>query len=217
VQLLVDGLAANRALFTGDVLDLGCGRKPYKSRLGADVRRWIGVDYETTPSGRSRADVFGSAMAVPVASSSVDVILCTQVLEHVPQPSALFCEVFRILKPGGVLVLTAPQTNPLHEEPHDYHRFTCHGLAWLATHAGFEQLSMRALGGAIATLGQMLTWHLNWMARIPIVGVGVQKVLSAVVSWVSLTLDPFSGSMGIGGTKDTLNWLLIARKPAAHQ
>jgi SAM-dependent methyltransferase len=212
-QLLVDGLKSVDGLFRGSVLDLGCGMKPYQATLGSHVSRWVGVDHERTPSGRSKADVFGSAMAIPFASGRFDLVLCTQVLEHVPKPVELLCEVHRVLKPGGVVVLTAPQTNPLHEEPHDYHRFTCHGLQWLAQDAGFTAIETRPLGGAIATVGQMFIWHLSWLARFPVIGKSVHMLVNGMLAWIVLRLDPWSPRLGPGGSKDTINWLLVAYRP----
>lgn len=212
-QLLADGLDTVSALFRGDVLDLGCGMKPYEAQLAADGCRWIGVDYERTPSGRSRADVFGSAMAIPFAAERFDCVLCTQVLEHVPRPLDVLHEAHRVLKPGGTLVVTAPQTGPLHEEPHDYQRFTCYGLSLLGRNAGFDVVETRPLGGAIATIGQMVMWHLNWMARFPVIGPPSQRVVNAVLWRLALLLDPLSSAAGTGGSKDTLNWLMIATRP----
>src|SRR5262245_24762555 len=169
-QLLRDGLASVKSLFVGNILDVGCGMKPYQRLLGGDADRWIGIDFETTASGRSAANVFGSAFQLPFREAEFDTVLTTQVLEHVTTPDALIREGSRLLKPGGHLVLTAPQTNPLHEEPHDYYRYTCHGLKALTEQCGLQVLEVRPLGGAIATVGQMIVWHLNWMQRIPGLG-----------------------------------------------
>lgn len=211
-QLLRDGLNAVKDLFQGDLLDLGCGMKPYQPIFGVRVRRWIGLDFESTPSGRSKAEIFGSALAVPFKGERFGVVLCTQVLEHVPAPEKLLQEANRVLRRGGYLVLTAPQTDQLHEEPHDYFRFTCYGLKTLAEKASFEVVAVRPLGGAIATVGQMVISHLNWFRRIPLLGPAISKVVNASLAWVALKLDRLSPVYGGGAMKDTLNWLLLARK-----
>jgi SAM-dependent methyltransferase len=212
-QLLHDGLASVNALLVGTVLDVGCGMKPYKKLLGTHADRWIGLDFETTASGRSAADIFGTALQLPFRDAEFDAVLATQVLEHVPQPGALVREAGRVLKPGGHLVLTAPQTNPLHEEPHDYYRYTCHGLRSLTEEAGLQVLEIRPLGGAIATVAQMIVWHLNWIRRTPAVGTPLGNGVSASLAWLALRLDRFSQKYGGGATKDTLNWLLVAKRP----
>jgi SAM-dependent methyltransferase len=211
-QLRRDGLAGVKDLFRGDVLDLGCGMKPYQTLLGARARRWIGLDFGVTPAGGSRADVYGSAMAVAFTSDSFDTVLCTQVLEHVSAPAKLLHEAHRVLRPGGHLVLTAPQTNPLHEEPNDFFRFTCYGLRLLAQDAGFEVCDVQPLGGAIATVAQQLVWHLNWIRRTPLVGSALSNAVNAAVAWLALKLDNLSPAYGGGAMKDTPNWLLVARK-----
>jgi SAM-dependent methyltransferase len=213
-QLLRDGLASVEGLFGGRVLDLGCGSKPYQELLGARAVRWIGLDYGSTYSGRSAADVFGSGLQMPFATATFDTILCTQVLEHVSQPAMLLCEARRVLRPGGHIVATAPQTNPLHEEPRDYFRYTCYGLRALMEGAGLEVDDVRPLGGAIATVGQMVVWHMNWLRRVRVAGALLGDLVNAALSWTTLRLDRLSSVYGGGAMKDTINWLVVARKPA---
>ena len=212
-QLLRDGLRRVEAVFQGDVLDLGCGAKPYRAILGSSARRWIGLDRPIAAAGRPQADVFGTAMALPFRQDSFDVVLCTQMLEHVPTPLQTLKQVYHVLKPGGTIVLTTPQTNPLHEEPEDYFRFTRYGLAFLAREVGLDVVSIEPLGGAIATVAQMVVWHTNWVKRIPLLGPAMHAAAKASIGWLALRLDRLSQWYGRGAQKDTLNWLLIARKP----
>jgi SAM-dependent methyltransferase len=212
-QLIWDGLQSVKHLLVGSLLDLGCGMRPYRKMFGGGVDRWVGLDFEITPSGRSGANVFGSALEVPFGAATFDTVLSTQVLEHVPRPADLLREAHRVLKPGGHLVLTAPQTNPLHEEPHDYFRYTCHGLRSLTQDARLDVLEVRPLGGAIATVGQMIVWHMNWLRRFPGIGSSVASWANACVAWTALKGDRLSLMYGGGAMKDTLNWLLVARKP----
>lgn len=212
-QLLLDELAGVADRVGGVALDLGCGTKPYERLLGARVRRWIGLDFAATPSGPSKADVFASALEVPFKSCTFDVVLSTQMLEHVPRPEILFGEIRRILKPGGKLILTVPQITPLHEEPHDYYRFTCHGLRFLASQAGLEVVCVSPFGGAVATAGQMILWHSNFLRRFPLVGPTIADCFNLGRGWMVLKLDRVSRVYGDGAMKDTLGWLLVVRTP----
>ena len=212
-QLIWEGLQSVKQLLAGSLLDLGCGMKPYQKMLGGNVDRWVGLDFALTPSGRSAANVFGSALAVPFGTAMFDTVLSTQVLEHVSRPADLLREVHRVLKPGGHLVLTAPQTGPLHEEPHDYFRYTCHGLRSLTDEAGLQVVEIRPLGGAIASVGQMIVWHLSWLRKTPGIGPTVGDWANACAAWIVLKLDRLSPIYGGGAMKDTLNWLVVARKP----
>ncbi|MBV8244655.1 MAG: methyltransferase domain-containing protein, partial [Candidatus Eremiobacteraeota bacterium] len=123
---------------SGTLLDVGCGEKPFRDRVRGP-ERWIGLDVEGNPS----ADVTGSADRIPMEDASVDTVLNTQVLEHVPDPLAALVEFYRVLVPGGYLVLSAPQYYEMHEVPHDYYRFTEYGLRYLLSRAGFTVVELR--------------------------------------------------------------------------
>lgn len=126
------------------VVDVGCGERPYADLFGA---AWcIGLDRSLDGA---RPDILAEASHLPLAGGCADIVLCTQVVEHLQQPAALLAECARLLRPGGQLVLSAPFWWPLHEEPHDYLRFTSHGLAaWLAD-AGLQVLAIMPDSGAM--------------------------------------------------------------------
>ena len=65
-------------------------------------------------------------------------MLSVQVLEHTPHPAALMAEMSRVLAPDGLLILTAPFQFRLHEQPHDYFRYSPHGLRQLCADVGLE-------------------------------------------------------------------------------
>ncbi|HRU04821.1 MAG TPA: class I SAM-dependent methyltransferase [Candidatus Brocadiia bacterium] len=132
----------------GALLDIGCGAKPYRTIFR--VSAYVGLDMPC----EQRADVHGDGQMLPFRAESFDTVLCNQTLEHVPEPSHLMREALRVLRPGGALILTAPQTWGLHHEPHDYYRFTVHGLEHLARRHGFEVLWAAPTCGACAAFAQ---------------------------------------------------------------
>ena len=80
--------------------------------------------------------------------NSFDVVLCTEVLEHVPEPITAVKELSRILKPGGRLLLTAPLGSGLHQEPyHFYGGYTPYWYEKFLAAVGFEQIRIQPNGG----------------------------------------------------------------------
>jgi len=96
-----------------------------------------------------------------VPDGSFDAVVCTQVLEHLPEPWVAVEEFRRVLVPGGRVIITAPLTWYLHELPHDYYRFTAYGLAHLLHRAGFHRLDVQPMNDSPATLAELLR-HLRW-------------------------------------------------------
>jgi SAM-dependent methyltransferase len=173
-------LALERALAScrGRVLDIGCGMQPYRALLGPEVSEYVGLDrlHEF-----SKPTVVGSVEALPFADASFDVVLSTQVLEHVPEPDRALAESVRVLRPGGRIILTVPGVWPTHEAPHDYWRFTRFGLTQLLTQHGIAFDELQKLGGLWATLGQMANLELGRHQLL--------RELVPLVNLVSATLD----------------------------
>jgi SAM-dependent methyltransferase len=145
-------------LASGRLLDVGCGRKQYEDYF--DIDEYIGIELLSSHSRRWMIDVYADGFHIPFRSQSFDTALCTQVLEHVPEPSELLAEINRVLKPGGLLILTAPHTSFLHEEPHDYYRFTKYGLHYLFETNQFEVKYIRSQGGYWLCGGSMFSYYL---------------------------------------------------------
>jgi SAM-dependent methyltransferase len=127
---------------TGAVLDVGCGRKPYRPLVPAEGYTGLDID---TPETRALgvADLYYDGGAFPCADASFDGVLCSQVLEHVFTPEIFLREIHRVLRPGGWLVLAVPFVWDEHEQPRDFARYTSFGLRALLERTGFEVVAQR--------------------------------------------------------------------------
>ena len=105
------------------LLDLGCGVKPYASVYQQYVDEAIGIDVESTKHDRSVPDKFYNGRDIPFDDRYFDIVLTSEVLEHVPDPGHFLNEINRVLVPGGYLVLTVPFMSGIHEEPYDFFFF----------------------------------------------------------------------------------------------
>jgi 2-polyprenyl-3-methyl-5-hydroxy-6-metoxy-1,4-benzoquinol methylase len=142
------------------VLDVGAGTCPYRSRfahceyVAHDFKRYEGVklgggtDY-------GRIDLVGDVTSIAAPDASFDVVLCTEVLEHVPRPNEAVGEMARLLKPGGRLLLTAPLGSGLHQLPfHYYGGFSPEWYRELARRHGLEIVTITPNGGFFKLLAQ---------------------------------------------------------------
>ncbi|KKQ15996.1 MAG: hypothetical protein US30_C0025G0008 [Candidatus Moranbacteria bacterium GW2011_GWF2_36_839] len=91
----------------------------FKNRIGLDVNKGRGVD------------VVADAHDLPFEDGKFDIILCTEVLEHLHSPHVAISEMKRVLKVGGKLILTTRFIFPIHDAPGDYFRYTKYGLRYL--------------------------------------------------------------------------------------
>ncbi|NUB30509.1 methyltransferase domain-containing protein [Azospirillum brasilense] len=97
----------------------------------------------------------GTAPALPAPDGAFDVVLCTEVLEHVPEPVAAVREMARVLAPGGTLLLTAPLGSGLHQEPYHYYGgFTPHWYRYACERAGLTLRETVPNGGFFRMLSQ---------------------------------------------------------------
>lgn len=112
------------------ILDVGTGSSPYRHLFTNQIFKTH--DFEKlSPSqllhkdGYGQIDYVSDIISIPVENNSFDVIICTEVLEHVPDPINAIKEMSRILKSGGIIIITTPLGSHIHQEPyHFYGGFT---------------------------------------------------------------------------------------------
>lgn len=147
-------LHAHVAQLSGKVLDVG-GKKQHKAGYFniedylSDVE-YLNVDADSKP------DYLCSANDMPMADASYDGAMFAEVLEHLENPDGALREIARVIKPGGTLLLTVPFLFGLHEEPHDFQRWTEYRLNKELLKHGFDNIEIVRLGGVYAVLADIL-------------------------------------------------------------
>jgi len=161
-SLLLAQIARAAPKASGRLLDVGCGDKPYKSIFGPYTSEYIGIEHEGVfpsthaSSAEGRPDLYYDGHRLPFEDKSFDTVLSVQVLEHTPKPQSLLNEMARVLRPGGLLILSAPFSARLHEQPHDYFRYTPHGLRSMCEEAGLDVTEIWNQGNIWSVIGHKL-------------------------------------------------------------
>jgi SAM-dependent methyltransferase len=184
---------------TGHLLDLGCGNAPYRAWFESRVKKYVTAD--APPVGEA-VQVACDTQHLPFQDASFDTVLCTQVLEHVPRPWIAASEMARVLKSGGVLILSCPQYWVLHEMPHDYFRYTSYGLRILFPESNWQWVEHRQQGSTWAVIACALWQSFRTFGR-------AKRLIALFANPVFILLDRLWWN-----PNDTTNHLIVlARKP----
>lgn len=133
------------------LVDYGCGSMPYKSLYSSYISRAIAVDIGKNPY----ADILVKEdEPIPLENHSVDIILSTQVLEHVRDVKFYLFQCNRLLKKNGLLLLSTHGLWPYHDFPADYRRWTRKGIEEEIKGAGFSLLETQSILGPFAACCQ---------------------------------------------------------------
>jgi len=140
------------------LLDAGAGNFRYKELLESKGYSYESQDFPEVfdEISRGKHTYVSDICNIPVDASRFDIVVCAQVLEHLNDPSAAFKEFSRILKPGGLLILTTNFLFPIHGAPYDFFRFTSFGLQSLCKGSGFSAISITPRGGFFALVAKIV-------------------------------------------------------------
>lgn len=196
--------AAARAASGERVLDAGAGECIYRPLF--EGRSYVAVDRGVGDAGWNYRglDAVADLEQIPFGPGAFHFVLCTETLEHVPRPGVVLRELRRVLRPGGTLALSVPFLNPVHQEPHDYFRYTPYGLRRLLTDAGFEVEEISAAGGYFTFLHREL---LDFPSYLPL------GIRAHPLSWLSW---PFRAALRIGVALFRIPVGLLRRLDAPH-
>lgn len=221
----------------GRLLDVGCGEKPYEHIFLPYVSEYLGIEHEASFVSTAAAhaarkpDVIYDGKRLPFEDRSFDTVLNVQVLEHTPRPSALVHEMARVLKDDGILILSAPFQFRLHEQPHDYFRYSPHGLRTLCEAAGLEVLEVHAQGSLWSVLAHKLNSYLAFnvakvgglaqsMGKLPHEGLATAPPRLWTLPFVAPAMLGLSGAARVldrllPDPEESLGFLIVARRSAA--
>lgn len=207
-SIAVNGFASREVV----LLDIGGRGKPYASLFSTGLSRaGYRVRYLVLDPGPG-ADAMAMAEALPVASGCADVVLCTQVLEHVLDPGSSVAEMARVLKPGGVCVLTTHGTWFYHPDPEDYWRWTPAGLVSLISRSGFSRVSVEPVGGTKLALAVLCLTAFERAAGQGLAGAVARRLLVTPANWVASRwlMRDVTGRVSLPGEL-VINYLVTAR------
>lgn len=140
------------------VLDVGAGSSPYRAAFSHC--QYMTQDFGGLEKGQIRDGGYGKidylcdAASIPAPDGYFDAILCTEMLEHVPDPINVVTEIGRLLRSGGILMLTAPLGSGIHQEPyHFYGGYTPYWYYKFLGAAGFSEISVFPNAGSLKAYG----------------------------------------------------------------
>jgi ubiquinone/menaquinone biosynthesis C-methylase UbiE len=201
--------------FKGNVLDVGCGQSPYKHLLNTGQTKYFGIDIvDANKFDYTNTDITPfNGEDIPFENEKFSGVICTEVLEHVQKYQKLVDEMYRVMKKGGVAIVTIPWSARYHYIPYDFFRYTPSSLKTMFNQ--FSEVKIKNRGTDLANIGNKLIvlWFRNllpvqawkwifvpvWMALLPVLGLAVLIAhLSLLFNW--------------GSDDDPLGYTIIVKK-----
>jgi SAM-dependent methyltransferase len=135
---LFRGIMQYKHYMKGKLLDFGCGSKPYINLF--QVSEYIGTDIAVSGHDHhnEHIDVYYDGKTLPFDENTFDSILCSEVFEHLFNLEDILKELYRVLKPGGYMLVTVPFVWDEHEVPYDFGRYSSFGIKHLMEKHGFK-------------------------------------------------------------------------------
>ncbi len=235
---LVKEIEKNAHYAKGVLLDVGCGSSPFQNYFLPHIEKYLKHEHPEAVKPNLQYDYLSELPKISAPDNSIDTIISFSVLEHVSEPFEAIKEFKRILKDNGIFMISVPQYWHLHEEPHDYLRFTKHVLKEKITKLGFEILYLKEEGKSFATVGQafcnalVLMFELDHVKNIfsflsgkkvtnlgksiayaiyksPLIFLAI--ILMPIINLLFLTLDQI-----VGSPRDTIGYFVIAKKKSIN-
>jgi SAM-dependent methyltransferase len=191
---------------TSVLVDLGCGTMPYRPIFQKYVAKYIGVDLMRNEAADSHADSNGRTS---LADATADIVLSTQVLEHVEAPNSYLRECYRLLKPAGILILSTHGHWMYHADPIDLWRWTGEGLKKTISEADFEILDVHGLMGLAAMGSYFLQDGLS--RKVPR---RLRPFFFLTMQLLAMGADKFHSARQ--RSLDASVFVVVARKPTDH-
>ena len=194
----------------GKVLDIGGKKENKRGRfrppLGS-VKSWeyVNIDPATKP------DYSCSADAIPVNNETFDMILMTEVLEHLEMSVEALKEAYRVLKQGGGFVITMPFLYGVHADPCDFQRWTADKIRKELEYVGFAVDRLEPMGGLFAVFYDLLHLSLGVASkkRYAIKNRIVRRLFMPVIRRIFFLLDD---RFAYKSRWITTGWFCVARK-----
>jgi SAM-dependent methyltransferase len=163
------------------VLDVGARYQPYRPLIEKRSRRYIALDVQSSPL----VDVVGKGEQIPFEPETFDLAIATQVFEYLSEPCRAAAEIYRVLKPGGSLLLSVASLFPSSDEEH--WRYLPAGLRFVLS--PFSRIEIVPEVSSIGGLLRLNACALNTLSKYGFVREIVNGTLVPILNLLGLTLE----------------------------
>lgn len=163
----------------GILLDIGGAETKLHNVFKPYIKKYFCINLKKC-SNSADANINGSALLLPIKNNSIDTIICNQVIEHLPNPSELIDEIYRVLKPDGYCIISTNMAWIYHPDPEDYYRFTKAGLKYLL--GKFSTIEVKILGGFVSSITQFIVLPFQ---NVPLIG----PIVITILNFIGYYLD----------------------------
>jgi len=144
-------------------------------------------------STAKKPDIQADAFALPLGANYFDVVICSEVLEHLREPRLAVSQAHRVLRPGGIFLITVPFFYRMHGDPEDFGRYTSQYWDALLADVGFRLISIEFQGLFYLVITDILKQYLNYKIRNPVLRI----VSSLPVGWLQKIATHLEGKPAV--------------------